>query len=62
MRSLVVLGKQFCGFLLIENQILNCLIVELTNCRKNDKKVSFLGYYFVIELLSSKFSPHSQVL
>lgn len=31
MRSLVVLGKQFCGFLLIENQILNCLIVELTN-------------------------------
>jgi hypothetical protein len=22
----------------------------------------FLGYYFVIELLSSKFSPHSQVL
>lgn len=27
----VVFGKQFCGFLLIENQILNCLIVELTN-------------------------------
>lgn len=37
MRSFVVLGKQFCGFLLIENQILYCLIVELTNCRKNDK-------------------------
>ncbi len=37
MRSFVVLGKQFCGFLLIENQILNCLIVELTNCRINDK-------------------------
>ena len=31
MRSFVVLGKQFCGFLLIENQILICLIVELTN-------------------------------
>ena len=30
-------GKQKCGFILIENQILNCLIVELTNCRKNDK-------------------------
>ena len=37
MRSFVVLGKQFCGFLLIEDQILTCLIVELTNCRKNDK-------------------------
>lgn len=31
MRSFVVLGKQFSGFLLIENQIHNCLIVELTN-------------------------------
>lgn len=31
MRSFVVLGKQFCVFLLIENQIHNCLIVELTN-------------------------------
>ena len=31
MRSFVVLGKQFCGFPLIENQIHNCLIVELTN-------------------------------
>lgn len=31
MRSFVVLGKPKCGFLLIENQILNCLIVELTN-------------------------------
>lgn len=31
------LGKQKCGFILIENQILNCLIVELLNCRKNDK-------------------------
>ena len=31
MRSFVVVGKQFCGFLLIENQILNYLIVELTN-------------------------------
>lgn len=31
MRSFWVLGKQFCGFLHIENQILNCLIVELTN-------------------------------
>jgi hypothetical protein len=31
MRSFVVLGKQKCGFLLIENQILNCPIVELTN-------------------------------
>ena len=31
MRSFVVLGKQKCVFLLIENQILNCLIVELTN-------------------------------
>ena len=31
MRSFVVLGKQFFVFLLIENQILNCLIVELTN-------------------------------
>lgn len=31
MRSFLVLGKQFCGLLLIENQILNCLIVELTN-------------------------------
>ena len=31
MRSFVVLGKQFCSFLLIENQIHNCLIVELTN-------------------------------
>lgn len=31
MRSFVVVGKQFCGFLLIENQIYNCLIVELTN-------------------------------
>ena len=31
MRSFVVLGKQFCGFRLIENQIHNCLIVELTN-------------------------------
>jgi hypothetical protein len=31
MRSFVVLGKQFCGFFLIENQIHNCLIVELTN-------------------------------
>ncbi len=37
MPSFWVLGKQFCGFLLIENQILNCLIAELTNCRKNDK-------------------------
>lgn len=37
MRSFEVLGKQFCGFLLIENQIHNCLIVELTNCRKNYK-------------------------
>lgn len=37
MRSFWVLGKQFCGFLLIENQILNYLIAELTNCRKNDK-------------------------
>ena len=37
MRSFWVLGKQFCGFLLIENQTLNSLIVELTNCRKNDK-------------------------
>lgn len=37
MRSFLVLGKQFCGFLLFENQILNCLIVELPNCRKNDK-------------------------
>lgn len=37
MRSFVVVSKQFCGFLLMENQILNCLIVELTNCRKNDK-------------------------
>ena len=37
MRSFVVIGKQFCGFLLIENQILNCLIVELPNCRINDK-------------------------
>lgn len=31
MRSFVVLGKQLCGFHLIENQIHNCLIVELTN-------------------------------
>lgn len=31
MRSFVVVGKQFCGFLLIENQFHNCLIVELTN-------------------------------
>lgn len=31
MCSFVVLGKQKCGFLLIENQIYNCLIVELTN-------------------------------
>lgn len=31
MRSFFILGKQFSGFLLIENQILNCLIVELTN-------------------------------
>ena len=31
MRGFVVLGKQFSGFLLIENQIHNCLIVELTN-------------------------------
>lgn len=31
MRSFLVLGKQFCGFLLIENQNHNCLIVELTN-------------------------------
>ena len=37
MRSFMILGKQKCGFILIENQILNCLIVELTNCRKNDK-------------------------
>lgn len=37
MRSFLVLGKQKCGFLLIENQILNCPIVELTNCRKNGK-------------------------
>ena len=59
MRGFLVLGKQFCGFLLFENQILNCLIVELTNCRQ----VSFfLGYYFVIEQFSSKFSPRSQVL
>ena len=31
MRSFLNLGKQKCGFLLIENQIHNCLIVELTN-------------------------------
>ena len=37
MGSFWVLGKQFCGFLLIENQILNCLIAELTNCGKNVK-------------------------
>ena len=37
MRSFVVLGKTVLWFLLIENQILNCLIVELTNCRKNYK-------------------------
>jgi hypothetical protein len=37
MRSFMILGKQKCVFILIENQILNCLIVELTNCRKNDK-------------------------
>ena len=40
MRSFMILGKQKCGFILIENQILNCLIVELTNCRKK-RQVSF---------------------
>ena len=39
MRSFVVLGKQFCGFLLIENQIHNCLIVELTNCDNIEARV-----------------------
>ena len=37
MRSFMILGKQKYGFILIENEILNCLIVELPNCRKNDK-------------------------
>lgn len=37
LQNAVIFGKQKCGFILIENQILNCLIVELTNCRKNDK-------------------------
>lgn len=33
MRSFLVLGKQFCGFLLIENQILNCLIAGKTTSK-----------------------------
>ena len=37
MRSFVVLGKQKCGFLLIENQILNCLIVG--ECKLNCVKL-----------------------
>ena len=49
MRSFVVLGKQFCGFLLIENQILNCLIVELTNCRKNYKYYFIHIYHYAID-------------
>lgn len=33
MRSFMILGKQKCGFILIENQILNCLIAGKTTSK-----------------------------